>query len=68
MSVCDIRGYVICPNCNQKKISAWYFDSDCRGNPSISGADNCSNCGFVPTKDFISSIYDVLWSEKNRSK
>ena len=68
MSILDVKGHVICPKCNQKKIYAWYFDSDCRGNTSISGVEICSNCGFLPTKDFTSKIYSLLWAERNELK
>lgn len=66
MSVLDIMGKITCPICNEKKISAWYFDMDCRGNPSSSGAEPCSSCGFIPTKDFLSKICSMLRAERDR--
>lgn len=52
---------VICPKCGMKKVHAWYFDYDCRGNPSSQGTEACKACGYKPNKKESEDCVKQLW-------
>jgi len=63
MSILDVGKFVTCPKCNEQTIYFWYFDSDCRGNPSSRGADPCTNCDYIPTGSFIKDTCSAPYNE-----
>ena len=52
MSACDERSIykTPCPDCGGE-VEYWYFDGDCRGNPSSSGINCKGKCKKSFTKE-----------------